>query len=483
MTSTTLAAAYADLYLRISEADDEDALDRHEADCRALAKQLGVPVRRALREIVSATKAVRRDKFEELLADPAPMIICWHQDRLIRTIKDLEKIIALGISVHSVQASPLDLATPTGRAVARTVTSWSQFEGEHREARQASALAQARAKGVRTGGRRPFGWIIDHEAGGLREHPVEGPAVREAYEMLLGGRKLTEISAYWNSLGLVTPQAGQPWRPEWIARTLRLPTHAAQRTHHGAVIGEAAWRPLVERTTWEAACAILNDPARRQNKKPMRSSLLAAVAVCGRCGAVMHAGRNDRRGEVYACSSGRDVSVKRSPVDQHVLQEIAAQIEVFEALEAGRITGTDDDGAAVFGGVDLREPVTVDPRLGTELQALEKQLDDLADDLGLSTRVLERRAAAIEARIEELKEQIADQVANAPVRSSLADWIDKGEHATYAEAFAAADTATQRRVLVEFLDRTGQQIVLYPPGRGSRSFRPETVRLRSKTPH
>ncbi len=98
-------------------------VERQEQECRELAARLGVTVSNVFSDNdISATTGKRRPGFEALLASKPEAVIVWHIDRLVRVTKDLERVIDLGIPVHAVTAGHLDLATPAGRAVARTIT-------------------------------------------------------------------------------------------------------------------------------------------------------------------------------------------------------------------------------------------------------------------------------------------------------------------------------------------------------------------------
>lgn len=132
---------------------------------------------------LSATKAnVVRPDFEAMIASKPQAIVCWHTDRLIRVTKDLERVIELGVNVHAVMAGHLDLSTPAGRAVARTVTAWATYEGEQKAERQKLANIQnARAGKPYTPGIRPFGYgddhmtIIEEEAAAIRAGCQDDP--------------------------------------------------------------------------------------------------------------------------------------------------------------------------------------------------------------------------------------------------------------------------------------------------------------------
>src|SRR4051794_22029944 len=127
----------AGIYARISSDVLGDGLGVHRQaeDCRALAKQQGWHV---VDEYVdndtSAFSGKRRLEYERLLSDVRAGrisgIIAWHTDRLHRSPKELEQFIDLVESsrctVETVQAGPVDLSTPSGRVMARTLGAFAR---------------------------------------------------------------------------------------------------------------------------------------------------------------------------------------------------------------------------------------------------------------------------------------------------------------------------------------------------------------------
>src|SRR3954447_11896111 len=65
----------------------------------------------------------------------ADAVLAWHTDRLHRRPVELEEYIDVcdrhGVITQTVKAGPLDLATPSGRMVARMLGSGSRYEVEH----------------------------------------------------------------------------------------------------------------------------------------------------------------------------------------------------------------------------------------------------------------------------------------------------------------------------------------------------------------
>ena len=154
------APTTAAVYCRISDDPRGEGLGvkRQEAECREYAAQLGYEVGQVyVDNDLSATSGVDRPAFRALLADRPEAVIVWHVDRLVRLTRDLEQVIDLAVNVHAVKAGHLDLSTPAGRAVARTVTAWAQYEGEQKVQRMRASFDQRAARGI-PWGPEPFGY-------------------------------------------------------------------------------------------------------------------------------------------------------------------------------------------------------------------------------------------------------------------------------------------------------------------------------------
>ena len=233
----------ATIYVRISEDTTGLGLgvERQEAECRALCERLGFEVREVITDNdVSATRARVRPGFERLLTSQPEAVVVWHTDRLVRLTRDLERVIDLGVAVHAVQAGHLDLATASGRAVARTVTAWATYEGEVKAARQKSANRQRAVAGKGWWPVRPFG--IEFDGTGLVE--TEAVALRKAYTDVLDGAPLASVARDWNAAGLLTPK-GKTWRATSVRTVLLNARNAGLREYDGEIVGAAVWPAIV----------------------------------------------------------------------------------------------------------------------------------------------------------------------------------------------------------------------------------------------
>ena len=279
------------MYARISE-DREGAglgVERQLDDQCSLFTQLGLRLAGVYADNdLSAFTGKPRPDYLAMLADldtgRARVVTAWHTDRLHRTPRELETYIDLaerrGVVTHSVKAGPLDLATPSGRAVARTLCAWARFESEHKGERVRAARRQAAEQGRWQGGCRPFGF----EADGTTIRPTEAAALAQASEAIVSGASLRSVVRDLNEAGHRTA-----WDREWTSQAvrdmLRRPRNAGL-TSYGAETFPAAWPAIVPETTWRAAVSILSNPERRTNTTGSSRVkwLGSGLYVCGICG-------------------------------------------------------------------------------------------------------------------------------------------------------------------------------------------------------
>lgn len=355
-------------YARISLDRTGEGLgvERQVAECRELASRLGITVDEVfIDNDVSATSGVQRPEFDRMLASEPTAILAWHQDRLLRLTRDLERVIDLGVPVYTVTAGTLDLATPSGRAVARTVATWSQYEGEQKAARQRSANDQRAAKGLPTA---RHGYGYDRANGRDVIVEAEAAVIREAAERVLGGESLRSISADLNRRGLPSPRASErirmaaragtidegtaiPWSTATLRQMLRRPSLAGLRTHRGKVAGgfDPSVHPaILDRDTHDRLVALFSDPARRTGSgggQPPKH-LLSGIAWCGRCadtlgGRVIRLpawtpkpGQTSRATKAaYACNTCHKVRRLQEPVEELVTEYVLQRLEREDAAE------------------------------------------------------------------------------------------------------------------------------------------------------
>lgn len=476
--------AYVDavLYLRQSQdrAGDELGIARQREDTRKLADLRGW---RIVAEYVdndtSAAGKRQRPGFDSVLKavedGRAAAVVAWDMTRLTRNSRDRLRILEVGkqhnLTVAFVRGTDLDLSTPAGRLTADILGSVAQHEIEQKSDRQSRAARQAAEQGRRIGGRRPFGY----ESDGLTVRTPEADALVAAYQAVLVGVPLGRIAAEWNGQGLRTPQTKRDGTPStWTGQTLRStllnPRYAGLRAHVtesmlrtmnpraarlAAVVGPAAWEPLVSEETWRAVVSVLTDPSRAKLPRSSRG-LLTGLALCGVCGATVHRGaapaRRGRPGHpTYRCRAALGhVGRAAQPVDEYVAGVVVARLEQPDALDL-LLADTPRSDAA---------------HLRMEARALRVRLDALAGLLAdgvLTEAGVRRESAKLRTKLAEVE---ADQ-ADAGRVGVLGPLIGAPN---VQEAWDAYGTDRQRAVIEALMT-----VTLLPPGRGTRTFRPDSV--------
>jgi site-specific DNA recombinase len=429
------------------------AVDRQLLACRQLCADQGWTVAQVFSDNdISATTGKHRPGFEALLKSDPVRIVVWHMDRLVRLSKELERVIDLNVNVHAVASGHIDLSNPAGRAVAKTVTAWAQYEGEQKSRRQLASNEQAAKAGRRVGGRRPFGF----DDGGMELAGAEAEAVRDGYDKLLGGVPLAEIARDWNASGFVSGQPNRkgepsPFRADSVRTILENGRNAGLRIYKGEIMAKAIWPAIVSEETWRAAVALLSDPKRRSGPRGNARALLTGVAVCGVCGAHCHSGGAARPGHpAYRCSGSRGhIARMTGPIDAYVTRVVLARLARPDAKDLVTVTK----------GPSVAALRTEEAALRSRLEALALNFADgvvTESQLRAATTRTRGNLAAVEGKLGDL--------GRVDVLGPL-----MGAHNT--QAVWDAMSLSARRAVIGTLMKP----VIYQVGRGVRTFRPESI--------
>lgn len=336
----------ATIYCRISK-DRVGAglgVGTQESDCRQLAATLGASVVAVYTDNdVSAYSGKPRPGYRDLLACIAnrgtDAVLVWHTDRLHRSPAELEDYITLcetnAVRTITVKAGDLDLASPSGLVMARTLGAFARYEVDHAVERMQRAKQRSAESGKWKGGRRPFGYGPD----GVTIRENEAGALRDAADMVLAGQSVGSIARAWNAAGITT-STGKPWTLHGPRRVLLRPRNAGLMEHQGEVIGEATWPAVLEVEKWRAVVRILEDPARRTNQTNSAVRWLGSgLYLCAVCETGVRAD-TDRRGvSIYRCKQSAHVTRVQEPVDQYVRGVIVERLrkpDLADLLQAAR---------------------------------------------------------------------------------------------------------------------------------------------------
>lgn len=454
------------IYTRISLDRTGEGLGvaRQEQECRALAERLGLTVVHTYSDNdISATSGKVRPSFEAMMDAQPEAIIAWHQDRLLRLTRDLERVITLNVPVYTVTAGTLDLTTPAGRAVARTVAAWSQYEGEQKATRQVAANVQRAVNGVHSG-RTGYGYRREGTAVVL--DPNEAGIIRAAVRRVLDGESLRSICMDLDAEQAPTPGRGARWNSTTLKQLLLRPSLAGLTVHRGQVVGRApddAPR-VIDEDTHERIKAVLTDPVRRTAPAGRAPKyLLGGIARCGRCGGVMvravgrmtttKTGGAKRQPPSYVCSECYRVRRKQSDVDK-----------VVEGIVVGRLQMP--DAAQLFAQGD---PAALQAARDT-IEAVDARLSNAADMFATGD-IDGAQLTRITGRLRADRLQAAAAVDAALPAAVPAELVSGAA----ADTWAGLSMDSKRAVLGALVT-----ITIMPSGSG-KSFDPDTVQVHWKS--
>lgn len=442
------------MYLRQSRDQDGNrlAVTRQREDCERLVEARGWTLAGTYEDNdKSATSGKVRPAYRKLLLDISTgaidAVVTWDLDRLHRRPVELEEFIDLADRHRLALATvggDADLGTDNGRLFARIKGAVARAEVERKSARQKRAAQQAAENG-RAPSRRAFGFL----PGGMEQDPAEAPAVREAYQLLISGATLVNITDKLNAAGHVSTR-GNPWRRTMVRAMLLNSRNAAIRTYRGEEIGPGEWQAIVPEETWRAAVSLLADPSRRTNKGTARRWLGGGLYLCGRCGSDVKIAYRENSTRVYACRASKHLSRVADPVDNLVT---TIMLRTLSEPDLDALLAADTPDTA-----PLRE----------ETSTLRARIDALAGDYAdgnLTARQLKVATDRITARLTLAERALAD----AGRESRLAFLATADDPA---QAWLDAGIEVQRAVI-----DTLMTVTLNPAPAGRAPFNPTTVEI------
>lgn len=342
---TTKRAA---IYCRISSDREGGGLGvkRQEQDCIDLAKRMGLTVTGTyVDNDISAFSGKKRPEYANLLsaikAGRVDTVLAWHTDRLHRSPKELETYIDAseqnGVSTHTVKAGEIDLSTPSGRAIARTLGAWARYESEHKSERITRKKLELAQAGKFSGGPVPYGWVIVDGVPVIVE--ADAQEIRKAVGAIIAGESIGSIVKDLNTRKVRT-RRGQDWTSTSVRNLVMRPTNAGLTAYRGEIVSKSVFPAIVTEDQWRTASAVVKNPTRRSAFDSKVKHLLAGMMLCGKCAAPM---KTSSRGGVvgdhrhyYKCpTTGAGHSFQTAaPVEEFVSEIVLNVLERKEHLSA-----------------------------------------------------------------------------------------------------------------------------------------------------
>jgi DNA invertase Pin-like site-specific DNA recombinase len=463
---------------------------RQQDECRALAQAKGLEVVDVLVDNdASAYSGKARPRFESLLQGVEDglydSIVIFGSDRLYRSLKDYVRVAdavqGRGVSIYTVTAGELDLATPGGELNATVLAGIGRFESANKAAR-ITARAQQRARDERrtVAAMRPFGFrwadpcpgdvTCRHKTkctpgqrprqgsrAGLVLHPAESAALAQAFADVAEGATLYTAHkrlAATLDVGKMTPST--------LGSILRRPRYAGLASYRGEITGPAAdGLQVVDRALWERVQTILDDPTRRTSPgTKARTWLGGGLLRCGKCGGPMAASKTSGPGgtrvPVYVCSRHQCMKRRRHLLDPPVLSLAG---EMLAALaDTGHMAQAD------------AEDDTETAALRTEITEAETRLAELAA-LVASGALDPRAFAAADSKIRAGMDAASVKLkrrARRPAITRLTGQADVTQ--AWQQLIDADDTETIRALLAELFESISAE----PDGTLTVTFQPWT---------
>jgi len=452
----------AAIYVRISQDRTGAGLGvaRQEDDCRDLCTRKSWTVARVyVDNDVSAYSGRPRPQWQRLLADITAgrigAIACWHVDRLTRSPRELEDAIDLhdtrGIALATATGE-IDLSTPAGRMIARTLGAAARHEAEHKAERQRrERRQQAQAGKPHSSGTRGYGYAADK----VTIVDEEAAIVRETVTRVLAGESMGSIARDLNARQVPTASGGR-----WMIPTLKAVLISARisgrREYHGEIMHEQSWPAIITPAVSDQLRALLTRT--RPVPATARTYLLSGILRCANCGKGL-GGRphHGRRRYVCAKSPGNGkcgtIMIMADLAETEVRDQVLTALDVPEFLArlmTSVTTGTDAE------------------HITSQLRAIDERRDELAG----------MWAAGELSR----KEWLAARAKLAAEADNLTATLASSEHGRALAEFAAMEgdlwhrwdelTVGARRALVTAVT---DHIDVHPAGHTGRRFDPDRI--------
>lgn len=395
------------IYTRISRDPRGRRLgvERQEEQCRAQAAVLGWEVVGVYEDNdTSATKEKDPPQYVAMLraceAGMADAILVLTVDRLHRQLWKFAPFMKWrkkhGIAFATTEGDNTE--TSNGRFILNIKASMAEAEAERISERVTASVRQRALSGGFHGGGIPFGQnAIKSTINGeeriveIQRHPQHSKWLKEAASRVLAGETIYGICKDWNKKGRRTRE-GNPWSTRTLRRILVNPNTIGMRVYQGE-LRSAPWKPILDHTTWEALCAILNDPDRKTSHDSKRRYMLSGLVHCGRCGNVMTSTpEKKKQGAGFECSAktgferacGR-MRIVMDPVEAFVTEQLFFVLDSDEFNKELTTPPTNEVAA-------LRDAINAD-------QATVKRLADEYDDRLMTEAEYKRRTARITDRL------------------------------------------------------------------------------------
>jgi DNA invertase Pin-like site-specific DNA recombinase len=204
-------------------------------------------------------------------------------DRFARSVVDglrsIARIESAGGTFVSVQDG-VDLSTPTGKLVARTLFSIGEWELDRMRSSWDIATERAIERGIYVGREGPFGYRRGEDRR-LQIEPQEAALIKRLFERRRRGASYDELAEFLNGSGL-KPKRGTSFNRPMVMRMIADPTYRGE-AFSGSHRNRKAHKPIIDAASWQESQGL---PQTQTNRF---GGLVAGMIRCASCGEAMAA--------------------------------------------------------------------------------------------------------------------------------------------------------------------------------------------------
>ena len=220
----------AAIYVRVSTLEQAErgySLQEQINACRKHCEDKGWKVVRIYKENGVSGKNLQRPKLQQLLyyaeRQQFDVVVFWRLDRLTRSLQDacelVEVFAEMGIKISCV-SEPFDTTTANGRLMFQIKGALAEHERRLTIERSKIGIRARAREGKWKGGKTPFGYTYNKEAGKLIINKKEAKTVRVIYHKYLELGSINEVTRYLNNNHFPTRNA-KKWSNTAVGNILR----------------------------------------------------------------------------------------------------------------------------------------------------------------------------------------------------------------------------------------------------------------------
>jgi len=166
---------------------------------------------------------------------------------------------------------------------------------------------------------------------------AQADLVRDVARRIVRGESLRGIAATLNARAVPSP-INKVWGKTMLRQLVTRERNVGLRVHHGEVVGQGDWPPILDRALWKQARAVLTDPARKASSSSARTPAVRPRPLRDLRWA--DACQSEPHGPSYRCADKACVSRNRHDLDAFVT---AVALERLGRRDVAALLASQDD--------------------------------------------------------------------------------------------------------------------------------------------